>query len=327
MLTTTNTVFLVSKYTVFLSSLAVLLVVQKPLVAFQLDTTDTVDGKSNGTPIYNTFYQNGVSSEQIGLDGIPTYFSGGTHDVGDYSLIGELSQNTGLGNILEVLVYNNSSGANGAASGTGTIESLADTLSAASSDNAQITETTSLVLGLGVNQTGNNPNFSIETLNVRLQIPNSGCAEATIGSVTAPTCTFSVGTPGSIAVTVLASGGNNSSEARVQMDLDPYLTNGNDFFSTYNYYNTDNTVNTTATNTAANYNYEVSSIGFDTAGNDRFFLSSGLTSAAEQDFSFVQNVPFEFSPGLGILASLGLLSGFHYRKQILSSIIEIEEKA
>ena len=136
-----------------------------------------------------------------------------------------------------------------------------------------------------------------------MQIPNSGCANDTINSVTAETCTFSVGTVGTTtpAVTVIASGGNNSSEARVQMDLAPYLVNGNDFLSTYDYLNTDNTLN--PANTAGNYYYEVSSVAGDVGGNDRFFLSSGLTSVAE-DVSFVEEVPFEFSPTLGLIISI-----------------------
>jgi hypothetical protein len=282
--------------------------------AFQIDTTDTNNGKSNGTLVFDTFYQNGFSATQIGVDGTPTISTGGTHDIGNFALFGELSQNTGLGNILEVLVYNNSTGANGEAENTGTIASLADTLS---QNGGGVVNTTSLVLGLGVNQTGGQPNFAIDTLTFKVQIPNSGCTSESItfetNTITAPTCTFTVGSVGGEpAVTIIASGGNDSSEARVQMDLDPYLQTGEDFFSTYSYLNPDNTVN--VSNIADQYHYSVSSLANDTGGNDRFFLSSGLTEFAE-DVSFTEEVPFEFSPGLGLLLSFLGFSSYHFSKK------------
>ena len=311
-----------------LSFISIVGITQQPVKAFQIDTTD--DNGLNGQnklQIYDTFYQNGVSATQTGVNGTPTLSYGGTHDLGNFALIGELSQNTGLGNILEVLVYNNSTGNNGEVSNSGTIASLAETLSqTGGGDGIPVYNTTSLVLGLGVNETGNAPTFGIDILEFKVQIPGSGCTSETITvdttPITAPTCTFSFGSinPVEPAVTVIASGGNNSSEARVQMDLDPYLQTGEDFLSTYNYLNPDNTLNTTTSNIADEYYYSVSSIANDSAGNDRFFLSSGLTEFAE-DVSLVEEVPFKFSPGLGLILGGSLLGFLRLQKKLKANNI------
>jgi hypothetical protein len=133
------------------------------------------------------------------------------------------------------------------------------------------------------------------------QIPGSGCASGTINGVTAETCTFTLGE----SVEVIATGGNDSSEGRFQVDFDY------DLFQKFNYLNADNTRN--SAHTAGSYNYYLSSLANDTGGNDRFFLSSGLTANAEV-------VPFEFSPSLGIIFSLGLFGLPILKKKIGCSV-------
>jgi hypothetical protein len=272
---------------------------QQTVNAFQIDTTNGTGSGGNFVPEYKTYYANPKYAIQNGNTGTPTYYYNGTHDIGDFSLVGELSQNTGLGNITEVLVYNNSSGSNGQSIGSGTMETLleglAQTQTAANQRSIPVYATTALVLGLGVNQTGNQPNFNISTLQMSFQIPGSGCASGTINGVTAETCTFTLGE----SVEVIASGGNDSSEGRFQVDF------GYDLFQKFNYLNADNTRN--SSHTAGSYNYYLSSLANDTGGNDRFFLSSGLTLEAEK-------IPFEFSPSLGIILSLGLF-GFPVLKK------------
>jgi hypothetical protein len=131
---------------------------QQAVNAFQIDTTNGTGNGGNFVPEYKTYYANPTYAIQNGINGTPTYYSDGTHDIGDFSLVGELSQNTGLGNITELLVYNNSSGNNGESIGSGTMETLleglAQTQTAANQRSIPVYATTALVLGLGVNQTG-----------------------------------------------------------------------------------------------------------------------------------------------------------------------------
>ena len=274
----------------------------------QVLTFDTIDssGGGNNNEILNVYYNDNRLLTQVGEDPIQSQvFSTHTNNIGDFTLIGELNQNTGIGNILEVVIYQ-SGGNNGTETGSGTIRDFLDTLAQPGSNTqTRVTETTSLVFGLGINESGNSPLYQVDTLEIKLQIPGSGCVSDTINTVTAETCTFTLGD----SIEITNNGGNNDAEIKFQSDLDDYLTGGNDLFSTYGYsLNPDNTL--ASAGTSADYNYFVSSlVSNNTAGNDRLFLSSGLTSVAEESISF------EFSPGLGLILCSGIFSSLRFIKK------------
>ena len=273
-----------------------------PSIKAQVLTFDTTDsqGGGNNSEILEVYYNDTRLLTQVGEDPPQSsVFSTHTNDLGDFTIIGELNQNTGIGNILEVVVYQ-SGGNNGTETGSGTIQDFLDTLAQPGVNNApdRVTQTTSLVFGLGINETGGSPIYNVDALEIKLQIPGSGCATETLDTVTAETCTFALGD----VIQITNNGGNNDAEIRFQADLNDYLTGGNDFFSTYGY-SLDGSNNLLSAGTSASYNYFVSSlVGNNTAGNDRLFLSGSLTSVAE-------NVPFKFSPGLGLVLCGGFFGG------------------
>ena len=256
-----------------------------PVSAFQIDTTDT-----NIDEILNP-----------------------PNNLGDYSVIGEFDQTTtGLGNINEVLVFTTGSTGTGTTNNTLSIETLLNTLSTPSPDHELITSASSLVFYIGVNETGQNQELFFQDITMTFEVP-----EFPNGTGTTQTITFALAsdddtvTQGTgknpdidndptLDIDIEATGGNNTSEIKIQLDF------GFDLYETYGY------TNSTNTGVANNYNYTISATAInEDGGNDRFFLSSGLTELALQ-----QEVPFKFAPGMGFLIALGFVGIDLLRRRI-----------
>lgn len=214
-------------------------------------------------------------------------YNGNTVDIGDYTVVGGYDTATSLGHIEEVLSDGNA--VNDSNSTPITIQTLIDALGTTADGVTGLTSTEVLVFGLGINQRGSSNNVTITGLTMTFDLPDGNGGETTQ--------VFSLGTD-SIFVTGYNGGGQNNSEAQFQVNFgfdfiaayDGVLVNG-EVPSSYEY-----TINTT--------------ISGQNSGDESFFLSTGLTTAA-------QAVPFEFSPTLGIL----MVGGFLAIRKIASNIL------
>ena len=254
-------------YFSFLALLILEISTQAPANGFQLDTTDTNLDTIDNPP----------------------------DDLGDFASIGEIDGNTGLGNILDVLIFS------GTGTDTATLEALLNKISAPSGDHSTITSADLLGFGLGINENGNNPAILFQDVSMSFEYPttagDSGSPTETITfNLAVDDDTQDPDTDTALDIDIITAGGNNDSEIQLITEF-PF-----DLFTQYDY------TDSSSPGISSSYNFTISATAQNAdGGNERFFISSGITS-----FALEQNVPFEFSPTLGLLI-VGGAASFMYR--------------
>lgn len=189
-------------------------------------------------------------------------------NVGDFSVISGTNTASSPGQTETLWSSKNASGGYTQNTTMGTLHTFL-------SENG-ITSTNVLVFEFGLNESGNPSSVTIEALNITFNnIPGGGTQVFSLDS-----------NEDNFVIVQSYGGGADRGEAKFQVDLD---------FDFMQHYNPNSTENLVVSSTMSNQ---------DAAGNEVFYLNAVLT----QEAISAQEVPFEFSPSLGIVISLGIFS-------------------